>query len=96
MNNDVYQGWLALYRQAHAIKSPVKYNADRTKRLGMAEGVFERFLDDVHAVLGRSKMHLERKGFFMPQPLWKYKHDDPTTHVSSPHFAYDHLIKDSK
>ena len=94
MDNDIYQGWLKLYHEARAIKSPVQYTFDdkKKKRLPMADGVFENFITQITAVLARSSAYLDSRGVPMPKPLWKYDSDDPTTWPSSPHFAYGHLL----
>ena len=94
MDNDTYQGWLKYYNEARAIKSPVQYTQDdkKKKRLPMAEGVFESFIIQITAALAKSSAYLDARGISMPKPLWKYDPDDPTTWVSSPHFAYGHLL----
>ncbi len=94
MENDTYHGWLRYYNEARAIKSPVQYIVEnnKKKRMPMDERVFESFIIQITAALAKSSAYLDARGVCMPKPLWKYNADDPTTWVSSPQFAYGHLL----
>lgn len=93
MDNDTYQGWLRYYRMAHTIKSPARYNEERTRRVSIDTEIFEDFIQNVSYVLRQSSIYLNKRGYKLPKPLWKYNPDDETTWASSPNFAYGHLLK---
>lgn len=92
MDKDVYKGWMDRYNAIKAIKSPVQYDVNRKKRKPLEAGVFESFIKDITEALIQSDLYLDYHGHHMPKPLWQYNPDDPTTHLSSPHFAYHHLL----
>lgn len=93
MDAETYKGWLRFYYKAHSVENPVSYDKERKRRLPLAEGVFEAFIDKVSVILKQSSDYLDKNHVPLPEPLWRYNPDDPTTHMSSPHFAYGHLLQ---
>ena len=43
--------------------------------------------------IDRCSKYLDSCGLRPEKPLWKFNIKDPTTHISSPDFAYKHLLR---
>ncbi len=95
MDNDTFMGWLRLYTKTHALKSPIKYEHTLRKKkiIPLPPGVLEDFIKRVTTAMEHTSQYLDKHGYCMPRPLWKYDAQDETTWVSSPKFAYGHLLK---
>lgn len=93
MNKRQYARWLRYYREAHAIKSPLKYDPSKKKKyLPIDEDIVVNFYKNITAALTKSDAYLESMGLKVRPPLWRFDNDDPTTWPSSPQFAYGHLL----
>ena len=58
-----------------------KYLRDSIKQLEIKEWI------------DRCSKYLDSCGLRPEKPLWKFNIKDPTTHISSPDFAYKHLLR---
>jgi hypothetical protein len=48
---------------------------------------------EIKRITTSCSQYLDSCGMTMKEPLWKYKIDDEKTWISSPHFAYHHLVE---
>ncbi len=47
----------------------------------------------ITTILKKCSSYMDKTRMKMPKPLWTYDIKDTETHLSSPDFAYGHLIK---
>ncbi len=91
MDNSTYEIWLQHYKNVHALGNFINealvrniFNMKSTKYL---------ILQDEMEVLVKNVCNfLDKNRIRAMKPKWKWLKDDETTWISSPKFAYSHLM----
>jgi hypothetical protein len=93
--------WLSYRKQARIIADYIQAHKEifydfhgnfKKCKLNMEKYELEYNIKKITLILKECSEYLDRCGMNIPKSLWKYDNDDPTTWVSSKHFAYEHLL----
>lgn len=84
--------WNQYREKASKISERIGNCRDQYGNIVLPKKELKLLIDEISAILKQSSNYMDKNGFRMPKPLWKYDEKDTTTHASSPDFKYGHLI----
>lgn len=92
MNFDI-RVWIKYRKNAEKIAEYIAERKDGDGYTDIHRKELNELVDDITIHLKKCSNYLNKSGIKMPAPLWRYVLNDPTTHKSSPQFAYGHLVQ---
>lgn len=88
--------WNKYYKKVSKIGEIIKKNIHDFHDTGscdLSKIQIEILLKEADDICKESRFYMDKNGMTAPKPKWHYDPKDTTTWVSSPNFAYRHLLK---